>query len=106
MAEILNNENFEEKLNDNEILVVDFYAQWCGPCKVLLPIIEELSDEKNEEGKVAITKVNVDESSEIAVKYGVRSIPTLIFFKNGEEVKRMTGLQPKTVIEAEIDSLK
>ncbi len=106
MAETLKTENFEEKLNNTHTLVVDFYAGWCGPCKVLGPIIDTVASEMNEEGAVEVTKINVDESPEIAVKYGVRSIPTVIYFKNGEEVKRMTGLQSKETITNEINSMK
>lgn len=106
MAEILNEQTFEERLNSVELLVVDFYAEWCGPCKVLGPIVDQVASEENDGEKVAVTKLNVDETSTVAVKYGVRSIPTIIFFKNGEEVKRLTGLQSKSALVSEINSLK
>ena len=74
-------------------VMVDFWATWCGPCKMLAPTIEELGDELEE--KITVGKVDVDECRELAMKYGVMSIPTVIFFKDGEEVTRFVGVQPK-----------
>ena len=90
----LNSENFEkEVLNSNEPVLVDFYADWCGPCNAMAPVIEELAKEL--EGKVKVGKINVDENPDIAVEYNVMSIPTLIVFKNGKEEKRLVGLRNK-----------
>lgn len=90
----LNSENFEkEVLNSNEPVLVDFYADWCGPCKMMLPIIEELANELQGKGKVG--KINVDENQDLALKYDVMSIPTLIIFKDGKEIKRFVGVRDK-----------
>ena len=90
----LNSENFEsEVLNANETVLVDFYADWCGPCKMMAPVIEELAEELQEKAKVG--KINVDESTDTATQYDVMSIPTIIIFKNGKEVKRFIGVRDK-----------
>ena len=90
----LSSENFkEEVLNSEEPVLVDFYADWCGPCNAMSPVIDELAKEL--EGKAKVGKINVDENSDIAVEYNVMSIPTLIVFKNGKEEKRLVGLRDK-----------
>ncbi len=90
----LNSENFEkEVLNSDKPVLVDFYADWCGPCKMMAPVVEELASELVEKAKVG--KINVDENSDIAVEYNVMSIPTLIIFKNGKEEKRLVGVRDK-----------
>ena len=90
----LSSENFEkEVLNSEKPVLVDFYADWCGPCNAMAPIVEELATELNEKAKVG--KINVDENSDIAVKYNVMSIPTFIIFKNGKEEKRFVGVRDK-----------
>ena len=90
----LSSENFkEEVLNSEKPVLVDFYADWCGPCNAMSPVIEELAKEL--EGKAKVGKINVDENSDIAVEYHVMSIPTLIVFKNGKEEKRLVGLRDK-----------
>lgn len=90
----LSSENFtEEVLNSEKPVLVDFYADWCGPCNAMAPVIEELAKEL--EGKAKVGKINVDENSDIAVEYNVMSIPTLIVFKNGKEEKRLVGLRDK-----------
>ncbi len=90
----LSSENFKkEVLNSEKPVLVDFYADWCGPCNAMAPVIEEL--EKELEGKAKVGKINVDENSDIAVEYNVMSIPTLIVFKNGKEEKRLVGLRDK-----------
>ena len=88
----LSTENFEkEVLKSEKPVLVDFYADWCGPCNAMAPVIEELAKEL--EGKVKVGKINVDENPDIAVEYNVMSIPTLIVFKNGKEEKRLVGLR-------------
>lgn len=90
----VDNSNFEtDVLGSSEPVVVDFWAEWCGPCKMIAPALEELSDELD--GKVRVAKVNIDENPDLAAKYGIRSIPTLYMFKNGEIVDRMAGAAPK-----------
>ncbi len=96
MADILeiNEGNFEsEVLQAGGVVLVDFWAQWCGPCRALMPTIEQLAKENS--GVVKIGKVNTDENPRLAAKYDVYSIPTLLLFKNGEVVERFVGVQPK-----------
>lgn len=93
MAIKLNSQNFaDEILNKNGTALVDFYADWCGPCKMVAPIVEEIAEENED---ITVGKINVDESTELALKYGVSSIPTLIVFENGEEIERIVGYRPK-----------
>jgi len=99
----ITNDNFEEILKNNELTVVDFWAPWCSPCKVLGPIIEELADDNKD---VTIGKMNVDDNTTKAASFGIRGIPTTIFFKNGEEVDRMVGMHSKVEFQVKIDSLK
>ena len=90
----LTTDNFEQEvLQAQQPVLVDFYADWCGPCNAMAPVIEELAKEL--EGKVKVGKINVDENPDIAVEYNVMSIPTLIVFKNGKEEKRLVGLRNK-----------
>lgn len=97
MVNIFNEENFEnEVLNSKETVLVDFYADWCGPCKVMSPIIDEIAEENLENLKVG--KVNVDDNPELAVKYDVMSIPTIIIFKDGNPVKEFLGVTDKEEI--------
>lgn len=91
----LTNEDFDSVINSG-IVLIDFFADWCGPCKMMEPIIEELASET--EGKLVIAKVNVDESSDLASKYQIFSIPTFIIFKDGKEVERMVGAVGKSGI--------
>ena len=95
----LNSENFgTEVLRKKGVVLVDFYADWCGPCKMITPIVEEISNERSD---VTVGKINVDESSDIAIKSRVASIPTLIVIKDGEEIDRIVGYRPKdTILEA------
>ena len=95
--------NFQEKAIDNDSLtVVDFWAEWCGPCRMVGPIIEELASEYD--GKALIGKVNVDHNQEISMKYGVRSIPTILFLKNGEVVDKQVGATSKQVLASKIEA--
>lgn len=98
---IVTSAEFNE-LKNNGIVLVDFFATWCGPCKMLAPVLEELSTAY--EGKATIVKVDVDQENDLAAQYGVMSIPTLVLFKNGEIVKQVTGFQPKPQLEALIKS--
>jgi thioredoxin 1 len=90
-------------LESSKPILLDFYADWCGPCQALLPTVEKLASEY--EDKAEIVKINVDQAQELAVKFGVRSIPTLIFFKNKENVDRLAGLQPENVLKEKLESL-
>lgn len=93
-------------LLENGVTLLDFYADWCGPCKMLLPVIDDLSNEFTDNEEVKITKINVDLESDLANKYGIRGIPALLFFKNGELVDRLSGVQPKDKIKNIIEGLK
>lgn len=103
MEKIITDANFAEILNTDKLVMVDFWATWCGPCRALAPVVEELAAEY--EGKAVIGKCNVDDCDELPMKYGIRSIPTLLFFKNGELVDRLVGAAPKAGIAAKLDSL-
>lgn len=98
----LNMESLEAELNSGKLMLVDFWAAWCGPCRMLSPVIDGL--DKKYEGKVVIGKVNVDEEQELAIRYGVMSIPTVIFFKNGQEIARKVGVMPEKEFVAILDA--
>ncbi len=102
MALELTDANFEETIASGKPVLVDFWAEWCGPCRMVGPIVEELSSDY--EGKAIVGKVNVDENPEISSKYGVRNIPTILFFKNGEVVDKSVGAVPKNVLSEKIDN--
>ena len=103
MAKEFTDSNFEELLANNVVVVADFWANWCGHCRMVTPIIEELASEY--EGKVLIGKVDVDDNNDVASKYGIRNIPTILFFKNGEIVDKQVGAAPKNTIEDKIKAL-
>ena len=103
MAKAVNDANFAEVLNSEIPVVVDFWATWCGPCKAIAPIIDELAVEF--EGKVLVCKCNVDECDDVPMDYGIRSIPTLLFFKGGEVVDRHVGVISKADLAAKLDSM-
>ena len=101
MAASFTDDNFEEEVLKSDIpVLVDFYAEWCGPCKMLAPVIEELAEEYK--GKWKVGKCNIDDAPNTAQKYGVQSIPTLIFVKNGEIVDSAMGFQNKEAIKAKM----
>ena len=97
-----NKESFDKSLAEGKLMMVDFWASWCGPCRMLGPVVEKLADEY--EGKAIVGKVNVDEEQELAVRYGVMSIPTVIFFKDGKEIDRKVGVMPAATYTQILDS--
>lgn len=101
MAKLVNNSQFYNKIRTSDKLVVmDFFATWCGPCKMLTPIFESLSKEMSD--KVDFAKVDIDRSLEVAQEYEIVSVPTMIIFKNGKEVQRIVGFVPKEQIKSKI----
>lgn len=98
----LTSENFEATLSEG-VALVDFWAPWCGPCRMIAPVIEKLAEEFD--GKAKVCKVNTDEEQDIAVKFGIRSIPTIIFFKDGEMVDQVVGAQSEAALAEKINSL-
>jgi thioredoxin 1 len=104
MAIELNSETFKENTSQNDkITMVDFWAPWCGPCKIIGPIVDELANEYGD--KAIIAKLNVDENSDIAAQLGIRNIPTILFFKNGEILDKVVGMTTKSNLENKINSL-
>ena len=103
MALEITDSNFQEILAEGKPVVMDFWAPWCGPCKMVGPIIGELATEY--EGKVIIGKCDVDENGDVAAEYGIRNIPTVLFFKNGELVDKQVGSAPKSAYVAKIEAI-
>lgn len=104
MALEITDANFEELvINSDKPVMLDFWAVWCGPCRMIAPIVEEMSGEY--EGKAVIGKVDVDNNQDVAVKYGIRNIPTVLFIKNGEVVDKQVGAAPKQAFTAKLDAL-
>ncbi|MFQ6082658.1 MAG: thioredoxin [Candidatus Aminicenantia bacterium] len=97
---ILNQSNFDQVVKKYPVLVVDFWAPWCGPCQIIAPIIENLA--RDYRGKVIFGKLNTDEDQEIAIRYGIMSIPTLLIFKNGEKVEQLVGAMPRASLESKL----
>ena len=104
MALQINSGNFEQIISSDKLVIIDFWATWCGPCRALSPIMDELSEEYKDE--VVIAKCETDENSDIAMQFGVRNIPMLVFLKNGEVVETLVGLQRKGDLVKKIDELK
>lgn len=104
MAVEITDANFEEVvMNSDKPVLVDFWAEWCGPCKMIGPVIEEMHNEY--EGKAVIGKVNVDQNPDVSVKFGVRNIPTILFIKNGEIADKSVGAVPKNQLTSKLDAI-
>lgn len=102
MAKVINSNEFNnEVLNSSDTVLIDFFAEWCGPCKMLAPAVEELSKEMA--GKAKVLKVDVDKSPDIARKYSIMGVPTVMIFKEGVEVEKMVGFQPKPVLKSKLE---
>lgn len=97
-----NKESFDKSLNEGKLMMVDFWANWCGPCRMLGPVIEQLAEQYGD--KAVIGKVDVDDQAELAMRYGVMSIPTVIFFKDGKEIDRKVGVMPEASYTAVLDA--
>lgn len=96
-----NKEGFDKALSDGKLMMVDFWAEWCGPCRMLGPVIESLAGQY--EDTAVVGKVNVDEEQELAIRYGVMNIPTVIFFKDGKEIDRKVGIMPPAAFTQVLD---
>lgn len=103
MALEITDQNINDVLEKNDLVVIDFWAAWCGPCRMLGPIIDELSNENTD---VVVGKLDVTNNQETAQDYGVTSIPSIIFIKNGKEVERVRGVMPKAVLQNKINVFK
>ena len=102
MAKIATNTSFDELLESEKLVIVDFWATWCGPCRMLSPLLDEVEAEM--EDQVEVVKVNVDDADEVAMRYRIMSIPTLLFFKNGQMVDRSVGAMPKSALVDKINA--
>ncbi len=104
MAQKITEAEFEAEVLKSAIpVVVDFWAEWCGPCKMMLPFVDELANDY--EGKAKVLKMNVDEAGDVPTQYNVRNVPTLLFFKNGEVVDKQVGAAPKATLAQKIDAI-
>jgi thioredoxin 1 len=103
MEVTITNENFESLKNGSQPLVVDFWATWCGPCRMVGPVISELAQEYD--GRIVVGKCDVEENEDIAMEFGIRNIPTILFFKNGQVVDKIVGAQAKARIQEKFDAL-
>ena len=96
--------NFEEVVINSDVpVLVDFWAEWCGPCRMVGPLVKEIGQEY--EGRAKVTKVDVDSNPEVSAKFGIRNIPTILYFKNGKIVDKQVGAVPKTVISSKLDAI-
>ena len=102
MATIATNTSFDGLLEDQKLVIVDFWATWCGPCRMLSPLLDEIEEEMSD--KITVVKVNVDDADEIAMRYRIMSIPTLLFFKNGQIVDKTVGAMPKRTLVEKINA--
>jgi thioredoxin 1 len=98
----LTDANFDEIIKSDKPVLVDFWAEWCGPCKMIGPVVEELAGDY--EGKAVVAKLNVDENPQVTARFGVRSIPTLLVFKNGQIVDKQVGAVPKSVLASKLQA--
>ena len=103
MEVTVTNENFETLKKENELLVIDFWATWCGPCRMVAPIISELAEKYD--GKIAVGKCDVEEADDVAAEFRIRNIPTVVFMKNGEVVEKMVGAASKDKFEEKFEAL-
>ena len=103
MEVTITNENFESLKSGAEPLVVDFWATWCGPCRMLGPVISELANEYD--GKITVGKCDVEENEDLAVEFGIRNIPTILFFKNGQVIDKIVGAQSKAKLQEKFEAL-
>mgnify|MGYP003620797946 FL=1 len=103
MALQVTDANFDELVNSGKPMVLDFWAEWCGPCRMVRPIVDELATEY--EGKVIIGKIDVDNNDDVVSQFGIRNIPTILFFKDGVVVDKQVGAAPKATFVAKIDAL-
>jgi len=102
MAKVATNTNFPELLQGNKLIIVDFWATWCGPCRMLSPILDQVEEEMAAE--IDVVKVNVDDADEVAAQYRIMSIPTLLFIKNGQIVDKTVGAMPKPALVEKINA--
>ena len=103
MEVTITNENFESLKNGEQPLVVDFWATWCGPCRMVGPVISELAEQYD--GKIVVGKCDVEDNEELAVEFGIRNIPTILFFKNGQVLDKLVGAQSKAKIDEKFQAL-
>ena len=103
MAQVINDSNFAEILAGGKPVLVDFWATWCGPCRAMAPVVDELAAEFAD--KVVVAKCDVDDASEFPTQYGIRNIPTFIFFKDGQMVDRLVGVNPKSIFVEKLNAL-
>ncbi len=100
----LNGNNFQQEVLESSIpVLIDLWAPWCMPCRMISPIVEELGNDN--QGKLKVCKLNTDENQNIAARYGIQGIPTLLFFKDGQEVDRIVGVTPKPIIQQKLDAI-
>jgi thioredoxin 1 len=100
----IDDNNFESEIASGGVAMLDFYATWCGPCKTIAPVVEQLSDEFADKG-VKVGKVDIDQAPQLAVKFGIQGVPTLLFFKDGEVVDKLSGAHSKPSIEEKLSSI-